>query len=220
MAENILKTFEGIVNEVLQFGFNDSPQLNRPRVEGWVNEAQLQIARQVNAPEFQELENIVMVTGVYEYELPENFLRMQDVFYPELETRLKPVDVQKFNMNNPKVVQGNPEIYTLWKNKLQIFPAPKQASNEELVLHYIMEPPYLKEEEIPLLHPNYWHLLTDYAVCRGFLSEDDYEAAEVFQGRYQRDLAAYATDVQDRMDDRPHIIDGTWDEGHSNYGYR
>lgn len=212
-----LKNFLGVVNEVLQFGFNDGPQVNRGRIEGWVNEALFQIARQVDAPEFQEAAKITMVAGVWEIELPEDFLRVQDIYYPEMETRLRPVDLHQFNMNSPATVQGAPMIYTLYKNLLLLFPAPQNAG-EELLMHYIKEPPALvNQTDVPLLNPNYWHLLVDYAVCRAFEAEDDYEAAQAIQGRYQRDLAAYATDVQDRMDDRPRIIDGTWSTGRAGY---
>lgn len=205
-----LKNFEGIVNEVLQFGFNDGPQVNRGRVQGWVNEALRQIARQVDAPEFQETDNLTMEVGVWELPLPGDFLRLQDVWYPEVGIRLKPLDLQQFNLRNPQVTQGAPREYTLYKDQLLLFPAPL-ATGEELVMHYFKRPPALvNPTDIPLLNPDYWHLLVDYAVCRAFEAEDDYEAAQQFQGRFQRDLAAYATDVQARMDDRPRIVDGTW----------
>jgi hypothetical protein len=215
-----LLNYQGIVNEVLNFGFNDGPQVNRGRIEGWVNEALFQVARQVEAPEFQEAFKITTEAGVWEYTLPEDFLRIQDIWYPEQECRLRPVDLQGFNMTNPQVIQGTPAIYTLYKDKLLLFPAPS-ASGEELLMHYIKEPPSLeKETDIPLLNPNYWHLLVDYAVCRAFEAEDDYEAAQQFQGRFQRDLAAYATDVQGRSNDRPRVIDGTWTPNRANYGTR
>jgi hypothetical protein len=215
-----LKNFLGVVNEVLNFGFNDGPQVNRGRVEGWINEALFQIARQVEAPEFQAEQKYVMEAGVYELKLPEDFLRIQDIWYPELTQRLRPVDLQQFNMANPALVNGVPSVYTLYKNLILIFPSPQQ-SGEELIMHYIKEPPALgNQEDIPLLNPNYWHLLIDYAVTRAFEAEDDYEAAQQFQGRYQRDLAAYATDVQERMADRPRIIDGTWPTNRANYGMR
>jgi hypothetical protein len=215
-----LQNFLGIVNEVLNFGFNDGPQVNRGRIEAWVNEAHYQIARQVEAPEFQEAYTYNTETGVWEYPLPADFLRVQDIWYPEQEMRLRPVDLQNFNMTNPQVVAGSPAIYTLYKNMLLVFPAP-QSNGEELVMHYIKEPRALvNQTDIPILNPNYWHLLIDYAVCRAFEAEDDYEASQQFQGRFQRDLAAYATDVQARSNDRPRVIDGTWTPNRANYGTR
>jgi hypothetical protein len=215
-----LETFADCVNEVLNFGFNDGPQVNRGRVGSWVNEGQRQVARQVEAPEFQEAHTYVMAAGVYEYPLPEDFLRVQDIWYPEIESRLRPLDLQQFNMTNPQVIQGSPAVYTLYKSLLLLFPAP-QAAGEELIMHYIKQPPVLAgETDKPLLNPAYLHLLVDYAVVRAFEAEDDYEAAQAIQGRYQRDLAAYATDVQERMADRPRVIDGTWISSRANYGTR
>jgi hypothetical protein len=214
-----LKNFLGIVNEVLNFGFNDGPQVNRARVEAWVNEAQYQIARQIEAPEFQEEAKYLTEAGVYELDLPEDFLRIQDFWYPELGRRLRGVDLQQYNQaGNPKVITGAPALYTLYKELLLLYPAP-QTTGEELFLHYIKEPPALvNQTDVPLLNPNYWHLLIDYAICRAFEGEDDYEAAQQFQGRYQRDLAAYGTDVQSRSVDRPVILDGTWSSHQENLG--
>ncbi len=215
-----LKNFLGIVNEVLNFGFNDGPQVNRGRIEAWINEALFQIARQVEAPEFQEQATFTMEAGVWELDLPDDFLRVQDVWYPNLTMRLRPTDLQQFNQNNPQLVSGVPSIYALYKQLLLIFPSPQQTG-DELIMHYIKEPPPLvNQTDIPLLNPNYWHLLVDYAVCRAFEAEDDYEAAQQFQGRYQRDLASYATDVQERTADRPKIIDGTWPSNRTSAGMR
>lgn len=215
-----LQTFADCVNEALSFGFNDGPQVNRGRIQNWINEAQRQLARQVEAPEFQEAHTYNLEAGVWELPLPTDFLRVQDIWYPEQEARLRPVDLQQFNMTNPQVIQGVPSIYSLYKNNLLIFPAP-QAGGETLVMHYIKQPPVLvNETDVPLLNEAYLHLLVDYAVCRAFEGEDDYEAAQQFQGRFQRDLAAYATDVQERSADRPRIIDGTWTVSRANYGTR
>jgi hypothetical protein len=214
-----LQNFVGVVNEVLNYGFNDGPQVNRGRVEAWVNEAQFQIARQIEAPEFQEQAKYETETGVYELALPDDFLRVQDFWYPQLGMRLRGVDLQQYNQSgNPKLITGVPTLYTLYKDLLLLYPAPQQG-NEELVLHYIREPPALvSQTDVPVLNPNYWHLLIDYALTRAFEGEDDYEAAQQFQGRYQRDLAAYGTDVQSRSVDRPVILDGTWSSHQENLG--
>lgn len=212
---SIYANFEALVNEVLNFGFNDGPQVNRGRIEKWLNEGLFQIARQVDAPEFQAIKTYKTETGVFELELPEGFMRAQDIYLPGMECRLQPVDLQKYNMGNPQLYQGVPQIYTVYKNNLMISPAP-QESGEEMVMHYFAEPTLMTAgADVPELNGNYWHLLIDYALVRAFEAEDDYEAAQQFQGRLQRDLASYSTDVQFRIDDRPHIIDGTWGD---NYG--
>jgi hypothetical protein len=212
------KNYAGIINEVLQFGFNDGPQVNRKRIEAWINEAQFQIAREVEAPEFQELENLQLQQGTYKYPLPSRFLRIQDIYYPEIVTRLRPMDLQQFDVAGKGKFEGPPEMYTLYKNELWLFPTPNNGT-DILEIHYILNPPALvNETDIPVLNPNYWHLLVQYAVCRAFEAEDDPESAQAHMGRYKTDLAAYATDVQFRIIDRPHQVDGSW-QG-STYGSR
>jgi hypothetical protein len=206
----VLETYGDVVNEVIQFGFGDGPQVNKGRIERWVNEAQFQVAREVEAPEFQSTEVLTLKQGTYKYALPSDFLRMQDVFYPELVMRLKPKDQQQFDSTAPAKFEGPPEIYTLYGNELWVFPTPN-SSTDTLELRYIKNAPVLvAESDKPLLNKNYLHLLVQYAVARAFEAEDDAEAAQAHIGRYKSDLAQFATDVQYRIVDRPRILDGTW----------
>jgi hypothetical protein len=209
--------FGGLVKEVLEFGFNDGPQVNKKRIEAWINEGQFQIARQVNAPEFQETAQISLVAGQYKYSLPANFLRMQDIYYPELLQRLRMVDLQQFDtMGHSEAsneqVRAQPEYYTLYKNELWLYPVPPAITNgETLEIRYIQNPEYMNEaEDVPILNANYWHLLIKYAIVRAFEAEDDFELAQQHLTRYKADLDAYASDVQERVRDRPRIVDGTW----------
>jgi hypothetical protein len=213
-----LETFKDVINEVLQFGFADGPQVNKHRIENWIEEAQFQIAREVEAPEFQEVENLQLEQGVYKYPLPARFLRIQDIYYPEIVTRLRPMDLQQFDIVGKGKFEGPPEMYTLWKNELWLFPTPNN-STDILEIHYIENPPpFTSESQTPVLNRNYLHLLVQYATCRAFEAEDDTESAQAHMGRYKTDLAAYATDVQFRIIDRPHQVDGSW-QG-STYGSR
>ncbi|HXJ92629.1 MAG TPA: hypothetical protein VMT20_07075 [Terriglobia bacterium] len=214
----MLETFVEIVNEVLNFGFNDGPQVNRKRIESWVNEAQFQIAREVEASEFQETEVITLVQGQFKYPLPEDFLRVQDIYYPELVARLKPLDLQQYDMTAPAKFEGPPENYTLYGNELWVFPTPNN-STDTLELRYIKNAPALKAEgDVPLLDKNYLHLLVDYALVRAYEAEDDNEMAQAHKNRWKEDLDAYASDKQWRNVDRPRILEGSWTG--SGYGGR
>jgi hypothetical protein len=204
------ETFGEVITEVLNFGFADGPQVNRKRVENWINEGQRQIARQVEAPEFQTTEVITVIKGTYKYTLPADFLRVQDIYYGELVCRLKPIDLQQFDETAPTKFEGPPENYTLYANELWVFPTPNN-STDTLEMRYIKMPPTLvAESDIPLLAMDYLHLLVDYAVTRAFEAEDDLEAAQAHKIRWKEDLDNYATDKQFRIIDRPRVLDGSW----------
>lgn len=214
----MLESFESIVNEVLQYGFSDGPQINRKRIENWINEAQMQVAREVEAAEFQETYVLTVTQGQFVYKLPENFLRIQDIYYPELVARLKPIDLQWYDMTSPSKFEGPPELYTVYKGELKVFPTPNN-STDTLEVRYIRKPPYLTEPaQTPLMDKDYLHVLVDYAVERAFKAEDDMEAAAAWRTRYREDLDAYATDKQWQVVDRPRILDGSWTG--SGYGGR
>jgi hypothetical protein len=203
------RNFSEIVEEVLRYGFNDGPQVNRDRIKAWVNEAQRELAREVEAPEFQETQTITMVPGQYKYALPEDFLRVQDIVYELLSSRLRPVDQQQFDLTAPALVQGPPVIYTLYQNQLWLYPGPN--STDPLLMRYMQRPALLVADgDVPTLNSDYYQLLTDYALARAFAAEDDFEAAQFHQGRYEKDRDAYASDVQYRSIDRPRQISGTW----------
>ncbi len=212
-----LESFLDIVSEVLQYGFNDGPQVNRNRIKMWVNDAQRELARQVEAPEFQETVTINMVPGTYKYALPADFLRVQDVVYELLSTRLRPVDQQQFDLTAPALVSAPPQIYTLYQGQLWLYPGPN--STDPLLMRYIKLPPALVNDgDIPVLNNNYLHLLVAFAVARAYEAEDDIEAAQYWTGKYEKDRDAYASDVQDRIVDRPRQISGTWGGSGSSMG--
>ncbi len=209
-----LETFGDIINEVLNFGFNDGPQVNRGRIERWINEGQGQIARQVDAPEFQATEELTVEQGVYKYPFATGLLRIQDIYYPEMTMRLTPVDLQQFDREAAKVVEGPPVLYTTYGSELWVYPTPNN-STDILEVRFIPRPPVLEAgTDIPVLDRDYLHLLVDYAVVRGFEAEDDPEMANVHNQRYKQDLAQYMT--EQRIADRPKILDGTWGV---TYGY-
>jgi hypothetical protein len=214
----VLETFGECINEVLQYGFNDGPQVNRRRIEQWINEGQKQIAREVEAPEFQSTETLTLKQGEWKYPLPADFLRMQDIYYPELVARLRPLDIQQYDMSAPAKFEGPPEMYTVYGPELWLFPTPNN-STDALEVRYIKTAPTLKAEtDIPLLDKDYLHLLTDYAIQRAFVAEDDIEAGTAWRTRFKEDLDAYATDKQWRIVDRPRVLDGSWTG--SGYGGR
>ncbi len=143
---------------------------------------------------------------------------MQDIYYPELVARLKPVDLQQFDMTAPAKFEGPPENYTLYASELWVFPTPNN-STDTLEVRYIKNAPALKAEtDIPLLDKNYLHLLVGYALERAFRAEDDLESAQAWRARYKEDLDAYATDKQWRLVDRPRTLEGSWTG--SGYGGR
>jgi hypothetical protein len=202
------RNFLGLQNEVLNYGFNDGPQVNRERIKAWLNEAQFQIAREVEAPEFQSTQILLTEAGEYKYPLPEAFLRTQDIVYPALLYRLRPTDIQQFDQTGR--FEGPPARYTVYGKELWLWPTPHE-SGEELEHRFIANPPWMvNDEDVPELNPNYWHLLVRYAAAEAFLAEDDFEASTQHRQIYERKLDAYATDVQGRSADRPHVIGGTW----------
>ena len=212
------KTFEALVKEVLEYGFNDGPQVNRARIEGWLNEAQINIARKVDAPEFQKTYSLELVQGQYKYPLPEDLLRIEDVYFPELVTRLTMLDLQQFDsmghgeLGSGLSVTAPPTFYTLYGKEIWVFPVPPSGGpTEVLEVRYIAKPAYMTTAAaVPTLNPDYYQLLIKFAVIRAMEGEDDFELASQHMTRYKADLDEYATDVQFRIDDRPHVVDGTW----------
>lgn len=204
-----LVTYLDVVNEILSYGFNDGPQVNRQRAENWVNEAQHLIARQVEGPEFQKNVPVQLVVNQYIYALPADFARVQDVIYPAMSTRLEPTDIQDFDVTDVTQVLGPPSRYALDQGNLFLFPNPQAA--DILTMRYIAVPPTLvNDTDVPVLNPNYLHLLVRYGLIRAFEAEDDYEASQQFQTVWEKQLDAYATDVQWRDADRPRLVAGTW----------
>lgn len=208
-------TFLDIQNEVLRFGFNDGPQVNRARVKDWINEAQQRVARQVEGPEFQTNVNVALVNGQAVYPLPADFARIQDLSYPLYGYRLQSVDIQDYDLMVSTAQQlSNPTRYTLDQFNLMLWPTP--AATDPLLMRYINVPPTLvADTDVPVLNQNYLDLLVSYSCRKAFEGEDDYEAAQYFMTQFKSDLQSYASDVQWRNIDRPRVLDGTWGQAAS-----
>jgi hypothetical protein len=213
-----LVTYADVIEEVLSFGLNDGPQVNKARIERWINEGMFQIVRQVEATEFQKTDTITLVQGQYKYALPTDFYRAQDVYYPEMFMRLRPVDLQQFDTTAPKVVEGPPAIYAMYAGEVWFFPTPYN-STDTLELRYIKEPKTLvAPTDVPELSANYLFLLVEYALMKAFAGEDDPESSAMHQKEFKAGVAAFATDQQNQQADRPKVLDGTWSGG--GYGGR
>lgn len=217
-----LETFGNCVEEVMNYGFMDGPQINRKRVENWINEAQQQIAEQVEAPEWQAKEVIAITKGTYRYALPSKFLRMESVYFPALQVRLRPVDQQSFDRNSP-IVEGPPLIYTIREEEIWLYPTPistekavelPPSSSEGLEMRYYKAPEFMTTEAaIPTLNKRFLFLLVDYALWRAFKGEDDQEMGQAHLNAYKEGLDHYASVQQRRDTDRPRQLDGTWGSG-------
>lgn len=207
-----LKTFEDCVNEVLRYGFNDGPQVNKERIERWINEAQTKVARHSFAPVFQKKTEITMVAGKFEYTLPSGVIRIQTIVYPEGAIRLKPVDLQTFESykKGSAEIEGPPSIYHIrGVNELYIFPNPTSAA--PLIVFYIEKPPELvNPTDVPVLEGESLNMLVDYALFRAYRAEDDLEAANVHHQQFEEDLASYKKSHLHLQDDTPKQLRGTW----------
>ncbi len=202
-----MKNFEEVTNEVLRYGFTDGPLVNESRIHEWINEAQLQVARQADATEFQATAETTLTGGKLKYALPTGFLRMASVIYPLVAVRLRPVDLQTFDSMGTGI-EGPPVAYTIFANELWLFPTPSTA--DKLELRYYKKPARLTGTEVPALAEDYLHLLVDYALWRAYRAEDDPEMANSHQQQYEKDLAKYRSDAQNQQDDRPKVLQGTW----------
>lgn len=210
-----MKTFADVKNEVLRYGFQDGPLVNEARIEDWINEAQLQVARNVDSMVFQATEEPTMVSGEYKLALPTGFLRMASIVYPLVAVRLKPVDLQTFDSmmgaqagSTGTGIEGPPVAYTIFNKELWLFPTP--SNPDKLMLRFYKKPARLTGVEVPALEEDYLHLLVDYAAWRAYRAEDDPEMANAHQQQYEKDLMKYASDVQNLQDDRPKQLQGTW----------
>lgn len=207
-----LENFLGLQNEVLAFGFNDGPQVNRSRIKGWLNEAQGQIAREVEGPEYQETEVIETEVGRFAYPMEENYLRTQSVYFPEFLTRLRMWDLQQHDEVSSEELQGPPALYTIYRKEMWLYPIPNQTY--ELKHRFIVKPPAMVQDtDVPILDPDYWYLLISWALWRAFMAEDDQESAQAHKNVFKEQLDAYASDVQHQMADRPNVVGGMWAGG-------
>jgi hypothetical protein len=187
-------TFLDLQDEVLNHGF---PELYRPRVKAWLNEAQQVILRRARLRTSLNTATITTVVGQESYSLPTGFMRVLTLSTADGVQLPAYADVGLLRERPLGIVHPNDALantgYALGGDGLYLSPVPTIA--QALTLTYYGVPLAMEgDEERPSVPPGWEFVLISYALSRAFRSRKDWNAASQAWQQFQSDLNQLTAD--------------------------
>lgn len=202
-----MSTLLQMKTEVEAHGFADSAY--GTRIVAWLNEGQARIGRRLELRELYKTQTINLSAGTATYSLPADFVRLDALTDTvngfALRSRL-PGEIDSY-----RTISGWPTYYDLDAGGLNLYPTPSGTGT--LRLRYYANPAALSADgDVSVLPSDYHDVMVSYALTRAYEAEDDFQAAQYWDQRYQRGLMELGSDRQFENRDGPEQLAGTWGE--------
>lgn len=202
-------TYVDLQNEVISHQFSDLKY--RPLVKTWLNQAQRRMALESNLRTQESSETISTVAGTTSYALPEDFARIIDLHNPTTQELLTPIDIRSFDALPAST--GLPYSYVVIGNQILLYPTPN-AIYSLSVRYWQMPQDMVNENDTPAVPAQYQELLIAFAMKKAFLREDDWQAAQVWEGQWEKGMLKLRGEANEDTFDGPRQVGGTWGDEH------
>jgi hypothetical protein len=175
-------SFRALQDEVLN---HDLPELYRPRVKQWLNEAQQMIARRVRLRTEATTVGLATVVDQQVYALPENFLEI--VWLRDTDSNNRLLEEVRLRDVMPGTSTGRPFFFALGHDGIYLSPTPNAVYLLEA--NYRLAPVDMVADDDVSSLPGGWHfVMVSYALSRALRTKGRYaEAGTVWQD-FERDL--------------------------------
>lgn len=206
-----MATLAQLRTEVLAYGFDTT--VYSSRITNWLNEAQGRVSRMVDVPALHSTGSISTVAGTAAYSLASTFLRMDRVYYTDMEWVIYPMDPGDLRATQyPTNQTGRPEQYAIVQSgtDLQFTPIPDGVYSVQY--EYWRRPATLtNDSDTPEIPSDYHDILVSYALSKCYRSEDDAQMSQFYMAEFQRDVRTYGNDLRGATAvDGPKVLPGTW----------
>lgn len=170
-----------------QFGDESGVQITDEDIIRWINDGQRQIVLQ-NDNLLQITSLASTIANQNEYDLPLNFLRLMGVHYkPEGHTSyfsmkgMSWIDYQKYvggTGSGDYYSNNEPQIFSIYGNKLYLFPVPLINGTNNLKIFYNRKPiDVVNSTSVPDLPELYHNALVNYALAQAYGVDEDIESS-------------------------------------------
>lgn len=198
-----MATYNDLIEEVL--GHQFAPSQYRSYIEDKINQGQEYVAAQLDSRVLMRIRTITTENGTVEYSLPLDFQRLYNVALIDGTGQAIPLEAQEINQfDTEPPSSGQPTNYNIDRTVLRFYPTPDRAYS--IRLRYFRLPETLANpNDIPELPPEYWDLLTSFALWHCYERENDYQAAQYHKARFDEDLDKARGELQYDADDYTQI---------------
>lgn len=168
-----------------QFGDESGVQITNEDITRWVNDAQRAIVLE-NENILQSTALTSTVAGQQEYTLPVDLLILQGISYKSSTdvayVKLQGMDRQKFDeyitgWNGSTYNTGDPLVYFVWDNKLELFPVPDVSAANSLKVWYNKKPTdVVNDVDIPSVPELYHTAIVNMCLAWAYELDEDWDA--------------------------------------------
>lgn len=194
-----MATLNDLIEEVL--GHQFAPSQYRGYIETKINQGQEYVAAQLDARVLMRIRNITTENGTVEYSLPLNFQRLYNVAIIDDAGQAIPLNAEGLNQFDAQPPSaGQPVAYNIDRTLLRLYPTPDREYTVRL-RYYRLPERLVNPNDVPELPPEYWDLLTSFALWHCYERENDYQAAQYYKARFDEDLDKARGELQYDADD-------------------
>jgi hypothetical protein len=195
------QTYLDLQNQAL--GSDDfDPTRYRAEARQAILDAIGEIARSTRLPANEASYTIPVSAGVSDYALPTGAsgnIRVLSVVDTQTADLLQ--DIPESDLDDTPASTGRPTSFSLYGSNLSLYPTPDRSYS--LTLRYMRQGGVPANDNDPVsattgIPEDYLHALVEYARHRLFRKEDDFEAANYWEGQYRQTLQRLKADVQRR----------------------
>lgn len=181
------------------FGDEAAVQVVDDDVIRWLNDGQIEIIKH-NDGALQKTDLIDLVAGQAQYTLPTDFLILRSLRY-KYTSSLSFVSIRYKNMqefdnsidgwDGAAYSTGNPQFFTMYEQKVILFPIPDQSAVDGLKVLYNQKPADIVSISDPLGLPLIYHnTLVKYCLWQASLLDEDHEPGMMYRSDFQTDVDA------------------------------
>lgn len=160
-----------------QFGDEAGAQITDADIIRWCNDAQREIAASNDL--LQVIATTAVVAGTDQYTLPTDILTLRNVRYAGVKLRFLTPEESTTLIGTDTTTIGTPTHYSIFANKIDLFPAPDTTSATNLQLYYTRQPVDVTVVgDTPELPLKYHNRIVEYCIAQAYELDDNYESYE------------------------------------------
>jgi hypothetical protein len=171
------------------FGDEAGVQISDDDIIRWINDAQEQIVLD-NEGLMETTATANSVVSQAEYDVPADMSVFRSLRFKGY--RLKPMSMTEFDSyidgfsaSTPIYGPGIPEVFTIWNNKIIVFPTPNESVTGGFTILYIKHPASVGTLADGLTVPLQYHnSVVTYCLKQAYELDEDYQKAELKKAEF------------------------------------
>lgn len=167
-----------------QFGDEAGAQITDADIIRWANDAQREVAFSNNL--LQTTATTAVVSGQDQYTLPPDMLTLRSVRYRGRQLTFMAQPEAAKLVGSDSVTTGEPTHYSVFANKIDLYPTPTTADADDLQLYYTRQPAILTTTtDTPELPLQYHNRIVEYCIAQAYELDDNPESYQQKMRQFQ-----------------------------------